>query len=80
MTVFKTIERFGEPAEGLDNAGQQQLPFIGERDTARQPAKQLHAKPVLQPFHMLTDGGLRDAKFQAGAGETQVARRRLKGP
>ena len=79
-TVFKTIERFGEPAEGLDNARQQRLSFIGERDAARQPAKQLYAKPVLQHFHVLADGGLRDAKFQASTGETQVARRRFKGP
>ena len=79
-TVFKTIERFGEPAKSLDNARQQQLSFIGKRDAARQPAKQLHAKPVLQHFHVLADGGLRDAKFQAGTGETQVTRRRFKGP
>jgi len=56
------------------------LPFVRQRDAAGQTPKQLHAKPVFEALDVLADGGLRNAEFQAGARETKMARRRLKGP
>ncbi len=79
-TAFKAVERFAQPSERLDDAGQQQLPFVRERDATGQTAKQLYAEPIFQAFHVLTDGGLCDAKFQAGARKAEVPRRRLKRP
>ena len=51
--------------------------FVGQDQAARQPSKQRDAERALQRFHLLAHGPRRHAELVGGAGEAEVARRRL---
>jgi hypothetical protein len=68
------------PTERVGDRRQQGLPFIGERQPARKPAKKLHAQSLFQAFDLLADGCLGDAQFQPGAGKAELPCRSLEGP
>ncbi|KIU01697.1 hypothetical protein QU38_00290, partial [Staphylococcus aureus] len=73
------LDQLGDAIEAVAERGKQRQPLVGERQSARQPAGQLRAQPLLQPLHLVADRRLGYAQLDRGAGEAEVARRRLEG-
>ena len=73
------LNRLGHSIERGAQVGQQRLAFLGQQQAARQPSKQLHAKMILEPFHLVADRRLGDVQFVGRLGETEVTSRRFEG-
>ncbi len=79
VAVGKAVQCRADAIEGIGDRRQQGLSLVGQRQAARQPAKQLHAQSVFQAFDLMADRGLRHPQFQAGAREGQLPRRCFEG-
>jgi len=66
-------QHVADAGEGFCQHGQQGNAFVGQRQSARQPAEQRRTQLVFQVLHMLADGGLCDVELAGGSGEAQVA-------
>ena len=73
------VERRGDAVEGIGDDRDERMPFVGEREAARQAVKEARAEAAFELRDLMTDRALADAELDRGAGEVEVARRGLEG-
>ena len=53
LAAVERVERDRHPVERLAQHREQRLPFVGQRQPARQPAEERHAEPRLERLHLM---------------------------
>ena len=70
--LLELLQGKAHAVEGVAQVGQQRLGVLGQDQPARQAAEQRHAQPLLQPLHLVADGGRRHRQFVGGGDEALV--------
>ena len=79
LSIFELVERGPDAAEGFGQHRDQGLPFIGEREPAREPAEQGYTQNFLKALDLMADGSLGHAQLQSGPREAEMTGRCLEG-
>ncbi len=79
MPVLKAFENIGHAIEGIAKRRKKGQTLVGDHQSARKSSEKRGAKSLFKQFYLMTDSCLRDAKFDGGTCEAQVAGRRLEG-
>ena len=73
------FQRVGHAVESVAQVGQKRLALAGDLEAAWAAHEQRDAQPLLQGFHLMADGGLRDVQLLGGMGEARVTGGGLEG-
>ncbi len=76
---LELFENRVDPAEGLPQGRRQRQPLVGQHQAPVRTAEQGGAEALLQSLDLMADRRLGHAQLLGGAGEGQVAGRRLEG-
>ncbi len=77
MTLQQPLGADGDPVERIANDGQVIAAGFGEDQPLPFAMEQLEPKYILERFHLMADGALRDIQFLGRAGEAFASGRRF---